>query len=248
MKVHLSRWVCLDADSNLLRAEVEANEAALGGARLVVFPENFLNGYTRQVNPSAARSAFERASHRHPETLFVFGSFTEERRNRLTAWWRGREVARYDKVHLFSPNREEALWDPGDSYSALRFEGLTIGFLNCNDLRFPEQARMLKLQGRCDMLVVPAWWPWRRDHVWRLLLRARSVENAVWVLGCCVSASDSPGESFAGAGNYVFSPEGDELRTPDDRSYTLDLAGVPESVVDPLKAYRPIEKIDVFEL
>jgi predicted amidohydrolase len=157
-------------------------------------------------------------------------------------------VARYDKVHLFNPNREEDLWEPGDSYSALRFEGLTIGLMNCNDLRFPEQARMLKLKAGCDMLVVAAWWPWRRDHIWRRLLQARAVENAAWVLGCCISASQYPGEPFAGAGNYVFSPEGEEVRTADDRSYTLDLEGVPPPVVDPTEAYRHVEKIDVFEL
>ena len=62
MRVHLSRWVCLDVEPNIRRARVEAEEAAAGGARLVVFPELFLSGYTRSPEPSRARSLFQEVS------------------------------------------------------------------------------------------------------------------------------------------------------------------------------------------
>lgn len=248
MKIHLSRWVCLDPDSNFRRLENEVGAAADAGASVVVFPESFLHGYTREVQPAVARDHFRRLSQAHPDVLLVFGTFSEDRRNRLTAWLGGGEAAHYDKVHLFEPNGEPALWEAGDRYVALRAMGRTWGFLTCNDLRFPEQARALKLRGRCEILIVPAWWPWRRDHVWAALLQARAIENAAWVLGCCVAASEVPGEVFAGAGNHVFDPAGEPVRTADDRTYEIDLSTAREPVVDPLVSYVEVDRLDVLEV
>ncbi len=245
MHVFLSRWVCTDVEANLRRLGAEAARAAAAGATLAVFPESFLAGYTRTVDPAAARSAFAEASRAHPGVAFVFGSFTDERRNRMTVWRGGEELARYDKVHLFAPNGELELWDPGDRYVAVDLGGLRLGLVNCNDLRFPEQARALRLEARCDALAVVAWWPWRRDHVWRTLLRARAIENAVWVMGCCVAASEFEGERFAGAGNHVFDPHGEPVRTPDDGTYDLDPARAAGLIVDPLESFREVDTVEV---
>ena len=182
MKIYLSRFVSRDTASNLQRVAEESEQAARAGARLCVFPESFLHGYTRSVDPVEVRRRFAAVSAQHPDISFVFGSFTEERRNRMTVWLRGQEQARYDKVHLFAPNAEQELWDPGDRYVALKLGDWTLGLVNCNDIRFPEQARALRLQARVDALVVIAWWPWRRDHVLATLLRARAIENGVFVL------------------------------------------------------------------
>ena len=246
MKIHLSRFVCMDVESNLVRMEEEAARAAAGGADLVVFPEGFLHGYRRTLEPALARARFRRVSGDHPRTGFVFGSFTEERRNRLTFWEGGAERASYDKVHLFRPNGEFELWEPGDRYVAVRFRDWTLGLLNCNDLRFPEQARALRLQTRCDALVAPAWWPWRRDHVWRALLQARAIENGVFAVGCCVSASEHPLETFAGAGNHVFDPLGDPVRTLDDHTYLLDASVRDGLLVDPLETFVDVGKVEIF--
>ena len=246
MKIYLSRWTCLDVESNLTRLRAEADEAAQGGSDWVVFPESFLNGYTRKVEPEKVRQAFGEASAAHPATAFFFGSFTEDRRNRMTVWQGGREVARYDKVHLFAPNDEQALWDPGDRYAAVDLNGMKVGLLNCNDLRFPEQARTLKLEAGVEAYVAVAWWPWRRTHIWETLLRARAIENGAWVFACCVSGSRYPGEDFAGAGNYVFDPHGEPVRTRDDRTYEVDLSPSPALVLDTTKSFVDIAVVEVF--
>ncbi len=245
MRVWLSRWVCGEVTANLARFEEEVAEAAAAGAVWVVFPESFLTGYTRTVDPAVARGRIAAASARHPDLVIFAGSFTEERRNRMTVWRGGSELARYDKVHLFPPNREPEIWEPGDRYVAVDLGGTRVGLLNCNDLRFPEQARALRLEARCDALVVVAWWPWRRDWVWRTLLRARAIENACWVLGCCVAASEWPGERFAGAGNHVFDPVGEPVRTPDDRTWELDPARARGVLVDPLELTVTIDRVEL---
>ena len=247
MKVYLARWVCQDVESNLARFEAEAVRAVEAGARIVVFPELFLTGYSRSVDLADLRERFARISAGAAETLFVFGSISEDRRNRVTVWTGGEQIAFYDKVHLFRPNGEFDLWEPGDRYVAFEWRGLTIGLMNCNDLRFPEQARALALQARCDLLIAPAWWPWRRDWVWSTLLRARAIENGVWVLGCCIAGSVFEGEDFAGAGNHVFDPLGEAIRTADDVLYELTLEDPPELVVDPRQEAVEVSIIDVLK-
>ena len=248
LKLYLSRWVCRDVASNLHRLEEESDAAALGGAEICIFPESFLHGYTRTVDPREVRSHLAALSSAHARTTFVFGSFTEDRRNRMTVWSSGREIGRYDKVHLFAPNDEPRIWEPGDRYATVRLDGLTLGLVNCNDIRFPEQSRALRLQGRCDMLVVVGWWPWRRDHVWATLLRARAIENAVFVVGCAISASEFPGEMFARAGNHVFDPLGEPVRTMDDHFYTLDLGRSADVVIDPLETFVDIREVTSYPL
>ena len=156
MKVHLSRWVCVDVATNLKRLRKEAREAVENGAEIIVFPELFLTGYSRPLDPPTARGIFAEISSAAAEVLFVFGSISEERHNRVTVWSGGDQLTFYDKVHLFHPNGEDDLWEPGRSYVAFDWHDLRIGLLHCNDLRFPEQARALKLEARCDLLVVPA--------------------------------------------------------------------------------------------
>ena len=245
MKIYLSRWVCLDAEENLLRARDEALRAAEEGAEIVVFPELFLTGYSRPLDLQKARGLFAELSAAKPEVLFVFGSISEARHNRVTVWSEGCLLAFYDKVHLFHPNGEAEIWDAGESYVAFEWRDLRIGLMNCNDIRFPEQARALKLEAGCDLLVVPAWWPWRRDHIWRTLLQARAAENQLWVLGCCIAGSAHKGEEFAGAGNYVFDPTGEPVRTADDRTYELDVANPPPSIVDPAEHFVKIHRVEV---
>jgi len=245
MKLYLSRWVCQDVESNVTRFETEARRAVDAGAEIVVFPELFLTGYTRSLDLADTRARFARISAGAPGALFVFGSISEDRRNRVTVWSGGEQIACYDKVHLFRPNGELDLWDRGDRYVAFRWHGLTIGLVNCNDLRFPEQARALALEARCDVLVVPAWWPWRRDWVWRTLLRARAIENGVWVLGCCIAGSVFAGEDFAGAGNHVFDPLGEAVRTEDDLTYDLGFERRPDLVVNPREEALEISILEV---
>jgi predicted amidohydrolase len=235
MKIYLSRWVCLDVESNLRRVGEESEKAVAEGAEMVLFPESFLHGYKRHLEPARVRERFAEISSSNPQTAFVFGSFSEERKNRMTVWLDGREAARYDKVHLFAPNGEFDIWAPGDRYAAFTWKDRTWGMVVCNDIRFPEQTRALKLQARCDAFIVVGWWPWRRDHVWRTLLRARAIENAAWTIACCLSASESPEEQFAGAGNHVFDPLGNPVYPADDTIYDINFDLKEGVVVDPLK-------------
>ncbi|MFN3414516.1 MAG: nitrilase-related carbon-nitrogen hydrolase [Thermoanaerobaculum sp.] len=245
MRAYLSRFVCGLVEENLERLHFEVSLAAAVQADLVVFPELFLTGYRQNLPTSRAREVFSGLSSAHPQSVFVFGAVVDEGYNRLTVWQAGKEIAHYHKVHLFRPNREHELWKEGDRYVAVKLPWANLGLLTCNDVRFPEQARALVLHGGATVLVAVAWWPWRRDHIWRTLLQARAIENASWVLGCCIAACTNPEEPFAGAGNYAFDPLGNPIPTDNDVVFELDLHNPLRILVDPRECARDIDTVEV---
>ncbi|MEW6512195.1 MAG: nitrilase-related carbon-nitrogen hydrolase [Bacteroidota bacterium] len=117
---------------------------------------------------------------------------------------KGRLVYRYDKIHLFRPTGDHKYFSPGKTFGVFRAESssgrVRCGVIICYDLRFPELTRSLALQGM-QVLFVPARWPAVRDEAWQSLLKARAIENQVFVVGC-----NAEGEE--GGASYVFDPLG----------------------------------------
>lgn len=94
-------------------------------------------------------------------------------------------VHTYRKVHLFGFDHGEAtVLTAGDVVSTYPLPGFTtLGMTTCYDIRFPELYRLLLDHG-AQLIVVPAGWPAARLDHWLLLLRARAVENQLFVIGC----------------------------------------------------------------
>lgn len=94
-------------------------------------------------------------------------------------------VHTYRKVHLFGFDHGEAeMLTAGDDVSTYALPGLTtLGMTTCYDLRFPELYRLL-LDAGAQLVVVPAGWPAARLDHWLLLLRARALEDQLFVVGC----------------------------------------------------------------
>lgn len=98
----------------------------------------------------------------------------------------GSVVAVYRKVHLYDSfgyrESDRILAGPVEP-TVVPVGEFQVGLLTCYDLRFPEHARTLVNAG-ADVLVVPAAWvrgPLKEDH-WETLLRARAIENTVYVV------------------------------------------------------------------
>lgn len=114
----------------------------------------------------------------------------------------GDVCASYRKAHLYDSfgYRESDRLAPGEPQAAVvSVSDLRCGLMTCYDLRFPEQARALVDAG-ADLIVVPAAWvrgPLKEDH-WETLLRARAIENTVYV-----AAAAQCGRSYCGRSMIV---------------------------------------------
>lgn len=93
----------------------------------------------------------------------------------------GRLVSTYDKIHLFSPAREHENFEAGTKLAVYELDGVSTGQVICYDIRFGELVRTLALMG-IKILFVPAAWPHPRLKHWRLITRARAVENQMFIV------------------------------------------------------------------
>jgi predicted amidohydrolase len=96
----------------------------------------------------------------------------------------GTQVAAYRKIHLFDAlgERESAVVAPGAQPVVADLCGVRVGIMTCYDVRFPELARALAVRG-AELIVIPAAWAaglFKEEH-WVTLVRARAIENTVWV-------------------------------------------------------------------
>lgn len=129
------------------------------------------------------------------------------------------EVA-YRKIHLYDSfgYQESRTISAGDVEPVnAEVRGFPIGLMTCYDLRFPELARALTIAG-AEALVVPAAWVAgeRKVEHWRTLLRARAIENTVWVVGV-----GQPGPRYTGH-SIVVSPDGDVVVEAGEDATVLD--------------------------
>jgi predicted amidohydrolase len=100
----------------------------------------------------------------------------------------GRVCATYRKIHRFGfGSGEPRLMEAGTELVVVDLpapaDALTVGLSTCYDLRFPELYRA-QLDLGAELFLVPAAWPAPRVEAWRLLARARAVEDQCFVLAC----------------------------------------------------------------
>jgi omega-amidase len=120
----------------------------------------------------------------------------------------GGRLAAYRKVHLFPPMGETEHMTAGDALPTVDLPWGRVALAICYDLRFPELWRRYMEAGAVLMLI-PAEWPARRVEHWRLLLRARAVENQFFVVGCNrVGVDDDAAGSRFGGHSAVVDPWG----------------------------------------
>jgi predicted amidohydrolase len=203
---------CAFDDAGLTAFE---KENAPGSVDILVLPELFDGGYKRlhsDNGPSA--SALQLAERfvgisRDHQLHMVAGTVAWKHadgkvRNTSLLYSHGEKAAEVSKTHLFRPLGDDQYFAHGTPMTPLALdchgEVVRTGVIVCYDLRFPEIVRPMFKRG-LDLLIVPARWPSVRDDVWKLLLRARAIENQCFVVG--VDARDDEG-----GGSYAYAPDG----------------------------------------
>jgi predicted amidohydrolase len=106
--------------------------------------------------------------------------------NTLVALRDGVVLAQYRKLHLYDAfsMQESANVAPGDAVAPLiEVAGIKVGLMTCYDVRFPELARRLAIDG-AEVLALPSAWvkgPLKESH-WEVLVTARALENTCYVV------------------------------------------------------------------
>ncbi len=207
-----------DKPANLATAERLVSQAAATGADVVVLPEKWnaigdaavSHATAEPIEGGESVEAMSRWSRQHGITL-VGGSITERREGReklsntsLVFDPEGQIVAAYRKIHLFDVEvggvvyRESEAEEPGEEPVVAEIEDWKLGLSVCYDIRFPELYRILALEG-AELVTVPAHFttPTGKDH-WHVLLRARAIENQLYVAAAAQIGETLPGRPAYG--------------------------------------------------
>jgi deaminated glutathione amidase len=180
-------------------------EAARGGADLAVFPEASMVRFGSDLRAAAQplRDAFTAGilgTCAKVGIAAVVGVFEPAPDGRvyntvIACGGDGELVAAYRKLHLFDAfaQQESELVAPGSVAVVAQLAGVPVGLQICYDIRFPELTRALAVAGAPLVTVSAAWQAglFKEDH-WVTLLRARAIENTVWI--AAVDQVPDPGE------------------------------------------------------
>jgi nitrilase len=205
---------------NLEEASRLIDMAAGIGARIVVLPEYFAIMGLKETDKVAVREKpgegpiqqwMSEIAAKHRIWL-IGGSIPMEatvpdkvRNTCLVYDKEGRQVARYDKIHLFNLAlgaenfSEERTIEAGDKVVVVDSPYGRIGLSICYDLRFPELYRAM---GNVDIIVVPSAFTATTGKAhWETLIRARAIENIAYVIapaqgGFHVNGRETHGDSM----------------------------------------------------
>jgi deaminated glutathione amidase len=210
-----------NVERNLAVASELLQQASADGAAVAVLPENFAH---------MGRSETDRTEVAEAHGAGPIQAFLAHTARRLGLWLvagtlplrlpaeprvaaaslvydaSGREVARYDKIHLFDvdvpgkleSHRESRGVCPGTQPVTVDTPAGRLGLAVCYDVRFPELFRELLAQG-AEWFTLPSAFtvPTGRAH-WELLLRARAVENLAYVVAPAQSGFHENGRETHG--------------------------------------------------
>lgn len=210
-----------DKTANLNEAESKIVEAARRGAQMVVLPEVFNWRGDKKEEKNFAESIPGSTSKRmaglaRELSLYLLaGSFLEEIPNQDKVYNTsllfdpgGNLVASYRKIHLFDVAIEMGVSilesetrAAGDGAVVANTDFCPVGLSICYDLRFPELYRMLVDKGAKVVFVPSAFTALTGEAHWEPLLRARAIENQVYVIAPN-QFGNSP-KSFATYGNSM---------------------------------------------
>jgi len=187
--------------ANLNEAERLIEVAANQGAKLVALPEYFAIMGLKETDKVAVREVegkgpiqtfLSKMAKKHKIWLIggsvpLTSNFPNKVRNSCLVYDdKGKQVARYDKIHLFGLDlgnehyHEEKTIESGNSIQVVDTPFGKIGLSICYDLRFPELYRAM---GEVNMIVVPsAFTDTTGKAHWETLIRARAIENLCYVI------------------------------------------------------------------
>jgi deaminated glutathione amidase len=255
MRVALGQLpISSDPRVNLGRIGAAAAAAAAAGAQLAVFPEGTQARFSVNLRSVAEPldGTFCRgvgAVARATGLAIVAGLFEPAPDGRVFNTTVGCDsdgelVAVYRKIHLFDAlgHRESDAVAPGDDVCIATLAGLRVGFMTCYDVRFPELARALAVGG-AQLIVLPAAWAagtFKEEH-WVTLVRARAIENTVWVAaaGQVPDPAEAPTRAPTGIGRSLLVDPMGAVRIDLGPAEEVGIGDVDSAYTDRVRATLP---------
>lgn len=252
-------------EDNLTNVAALLSEAAAAGAQLAVLPENFAHygqkdftaiGLQESTDDGPVRQFL--ADQARLNGLWLVGGSLPILDAEPLPFARsllfdpeGNTVGQYDKIHLFDVDVSEGTAEARSYKESDDFASgtdvvvattalCTLGMTVCYDLRFAELYRKLADEG-AQIITVPAAFTAAtgKDH-WQVLLRARAIENQLFVVGANLVDRDHPSRGLWG-GSVIIDPWGTVLASLDGDEAGFISAEIDLDMINELRAKMPID-------
>ena len=119
----------------------------------------------------------------------------------------GNIISDYAKIHPFSYSGEDLKFQSGNEIVVFELDNIKFSTFICYDLRFPEIFQVASKTA--NIIIVPANWPASRSEHWKCLLRARAIENQVYILA--INCVGEVGRLHYSGDSCVINPNGEIL-------------------------------------
>lgn len=262
MKVMLvqSAIVWGDVDANLESFGRKLSSPA--AADVILLPEMFTSGCMMvKKSREVAHAARVEVARRFPEVeakmlewarrqnAVVLGSTVCEQEggyyNRMIIAFPEGNSIYYDKRHCFRMGGENEYFRAGKRPMVFDFRGCRIAVFICYDLRFPVWSR--NVQGY-DLAVYVANWPESRREIWKVLLKARAIENQAYVAAVNCVGTDNNGLVYAGD-SALIDAKGEIVAAACERKEEILVADLNlETLAAFRKKFAVLDDRDSFEL
>jgi len=150
----------------------------------------------------------------------------------------------YDKKHLFGYGKEPEAYSPGNEIVSVKYLGWKFRLITCYDLRFPVWCRN---SDDYDALICVANWPEVRMEPWRVLLKARAIENMAYTIGVNRIGIDDYDLKYNG-NSKVFDGVGEELKLKTRKKFLHQAELSLESLQNYRKIFGFLNDRDRFEM
>lgn len=187
-------------------------------AELVIFPEMTLTGFSTNISgiaedriTSPSVELFQQLAREFRIAILfgvVFHNDNKATNNAVLVNNDGVIKGVYSKIHPFSFSGEDKVFNGGDQICLANLGKIAIGLTICYDLRFPELYSALGR--RCVLIVNIANWPKKRVEHWNALLKARAIENQLFVIGVNRVGTDGNGLDYIKS-SQALDPNGDQV-------------------------------------
>lgn len=236
-------------------ANVERAEKILSkydNTDLFVLPEMFSTGFCTKPDGIAEKNGGKTLewmkSTAQTRKCAIAGSIAFEEKgcyyNRFYFVHPGGTVEWYDKKHLFTYGGEHKQFTAGNKRLVVNYKGVRFLLQICYDLRFPVWSRNRR---DYDAAIYVASWPTPRVDAWKLLLRARAVENQCYVIGVNRVGKD-PNCEYCG-GSAVIDPYGKVMAECEDNKACEAVVDLDMSELEAFRLKFPVlNDADPFEI
>ncbi|MEH6354832.1 MAG: carbon-nitrogen hydrolase family protein [Marinobacter sp.] len=256
-----------ELQDNLNAAAALLQQAAEAGVKVAVLPENFAVLASDQMLPCGQQEAGNQSVIRaflaqQAKTLKLWivggslplamrpdGSVIADRVRASCLVFNdlGDEVARYDKIHLFDAQvddahgqyRESDTFEAGNQVVTVDTPVGRLGLAVCYDLRFPELFRALREKG-ADWVCLPSAFTWKTGNAhWHALIRARAIENQLYVVAAGQGGYNSSQRRTYGH-SLICDPWGSVLAEVSEDGPGMATAALDKHWLDQLRQQMPV--------